>query len=103
MELFGKIINILSLFSQSPNLFGSTIQKMKFSIQDFSSKCDQSQSFLRIWSNLLKKSLLQNYIFCAMLGPKYGSNINFLLFFYYTYDNVVMKSLYHLAFFQSKF
>ena len=38
-----------------------TAQKMKFSITDFFSKCDQS--FLRIWSHLLKKSVLENLIF----------------------------------------
>ena len=32
-------------------------QKMKFSIEDFFSKCDQIRSFLRIWSHLLKKIL----------------------------------------------
>ena len=32
-----------------------TAQKMKFSIKD-----------LRIWSHLLKKSLLENFIFCAV-------------------------------------
>ena len=39
--------------------------KMKFSIKDFFSKCDQIRSFLRIWSHLLKKSLMGNFIFCA--------------------------------------
>ena len=42
------------------------LQKMKFSIEDFSSKCDQIGSFLRIWSYLLKKSLMENFIFCAV-------------------------------------
>ena len=40
---------------------------MKFSIKDLFSKCDQIRSFLRIWSHLLKKSLVENFIFCAML------------------------------------
>ena len=44
----------------------TTVQKMKFSIKDFFSKCDQICSFLRIWSYLLKKSLMENFIFCAM-------------------------------------
>ena len=44
----------------------NTAQKMKFSIKDFFSKCDQIRSFLRIWSNLLKKSFMENFIFCAV-------------------------------------
>ena len=46
------------------NIF--TAQKMKFSINDFSSKCDQIRSFLRIWPHLLEKSLIENFIFCAV-------------------------------------
>ena len=42
-----------------------TAQQMKFSIKDFFSKCDQIRSFLRIWSHLLKKSLMENFIFCV--------------------------------------
>ena len=45
----------------------STAQKMKFSIKDFFRKRDQIRSFLRIWSHLLKKSLMENFIFCAVL------------------------------------
>ena len=44
----------------------NTAQKMKFSIKDFFSKCDQICSFLRIWSHLLKKFLMENFIFCAV-------------------------------------
>ena len=44
-----------------------TAQKMKFYIKDFFSKCDQIRRKLRIWSHLLKKSLMQNFIFCAVL------------------------------------
>ena len=39
-------------------------QKMKFSIKDFLSKCDQIRRKLQIWSHLLKKSLMENIIFC---------------------------------------
>ena len=45
-----------------------TAQKMKFYIKDFFRKCDQIRNFLRIWSHLLKKSLMENFIFCAVLG-----------------------------------
>ena len=43
-----------------------TAQKVKFSIMDFFSKCEQNRRKLRIWSHLLKKSLMENFIFCAV-------------------------------------
>ena len=43
-----------------------TAQKMKFSITDFFSKCNQIRSLLRIWSHLLKKSVMENFIFGAV-------------------------------------
>ena len=58
-------------FLQSLIIFGfeaffPNAQKMKFSIMDFFSKCDQVCSFLWIWSHFLKKSLMENFIFCAV-------------------------------------
>ena len=47
----------------------NTAQNMKFSIKDFFSKCDQIRRFLRIWSHLLKKSLMENFMFCAVCWP----------------------------------
>ena len=44
----------------------NTAQKMKFSIKDFFNKCDQIHLRLRIWSHLLKKSLMENFIFYAV-------------------------------------
>ena len=44
---------------------------MKFSIKDFCSKSDQIRSILQIWLHLLKKSLMENFIFC---GVKLDSN-----------------------------
>ena len=44
-----------------------TAQKMKFSTTDFFSICDQMHRKLRIWSHLLKKSVMRNFIFCAVL------------------------------------
>ena len=55
---------------------------MKFSIKDFFSKCDQIRSFLRIWWHLQKKSLIENFIFCAV---KY--------FFLITFSREILKSL----------
>ena len=43
-----------------------TAQKMKFSIEDFYSKCDQIRWKLWIWSHLLKKSLMENFTFDAV-------------------------------------
>ena len=45
-----------------------TAQKMKFSIKAFFSKCDQIRRKLQIWSHLPKKSLIENFIFCAVLA-----------------------------------
>ena len=63
----------LSLFDgKQPNIESVTFpssdpaQKMKFSIKDFFSKCDQIRRKLRIWSHLLKKSLIENFIFSAV-------------------------------------
>ena len=46
---------------------------MKFSIKDIFSKCDQIRRKLWIWLHLLKQSLMQNFIFCAViyLGRKF--------------------------------
>ena len=41
-------------------------KKWSFSIKDFFNKCDQMSHFLRIWSHLLKKSLMEKFIFCAV-------------------------------------
>ena len=41
-------------------------QKMKFSIKDLFTKCDQIGRTLQIWSHLLKKSLMENFNFCAV-------------------------------------
>ena len=41
-------------------------RNMKFSIKGFFSKCDQIRRKLRTWSHLLKKFLMENFIFCVM-------------------------------------
>ena len=40
---------------------------MKFPIEYFFSKSDQIRSLPRIWSHLLKKFLMQSFIFCAVM------------------------------------
>ena len=60
------IVLLLNFVADKKLIFGyNTAQKMKYSIKDFFSKCDQIRRKLRIWSYLPKKSLMQNFIFCA--------------------------------------
>ena len=54
-----------------------TAQKMKFSMKDFFSKCDQIRRTMRIWSHLLKKSLTDNFIFYAGTNFKRSSSSMF--------------------------
>ena len=56
----------LYTFLNNMNHFEDTAQKMKFSITDFLSKCDQIRNFLQIWSHLLKQSLIETSFFCAV-------------------------------------
>ena len=51
------------IFHYEENSWDITTQNMKFSIKDFFNKCDQICNFLRIWSHLMKKSLIENFIF----------------------------------------
>ena len=44
---------------------------MRFSIKDFFSKYVQTRKKLRIWSHLLKKSLMENFIFLCIVGYIY--------------------------------
>ena len=47
-----------------------TTQKMKFSIKDFFSKCEQIHKKMQIWSHLLKKLLMKNFIFVQYILKK---------------------------------
>ena len=75
-----------------------TAHKMKFSINHFFSKCDQIRKKLRIWSHLLKKSLMENFNFCVLLVLKVLvlkdfylnlKNISLLLNVISTFSNLV--------------
>ena len=48
----------------------ATAQEMKLSIKNFFSTCDQIRRKLRIRSNLLIKSLVEKFIFCAVCQIK---------------------------------
>ena len=41
-------------------------KKMKFSFKNYLCKCDQIRSYMRIWSHLLKKFSMKNFIFCKV-------------------------------------
>ena len=66
---------------------------MKFSIKDLFGKCDQIHSKIRICSQLLKKSLVENFIFCAKNITKYRSqsiHLQVIWLFLYT-GNINLK------------
>ena len=67
---FADDTNILLTSKKLGTIESVTAEKMKFCIKDFFSKCAQIRSFLRIWSHLLKKSLMENFIFCAVWKSK---------------------------------
>ena len=60
-ELRSDTFDIIAMLIRK-KIHGDTAQKMKFSIKNFLSKCDQIRSFLWIWSHLLTKSLMENFI-----------------------------------------
>ena len=55
--------------------FFTNCKQMKFSIKDFFSKCEQIRRKLYIWSHLLKKSLMENCIFCAVTRAAMNNNV----------------------------
>ena len=59
------------IFAHLNHLSFNNAQRMKVSIKDFFSKCDQIRSYLGIWPHLLKKCLMKNFIFCVEIVPKY--------------------------------
>ena len=69
-------------------LYTVTAQKMKFSIKDFFRKCDQIRRKLRIWSHLLKKSLMENFFVQCVSAKLTGKHM---------YQNFIKKvSLAHV-------
>ena len=56
--------NLIDLLeTTSSHLGNNTAQGVKISIEYFFNKCDQIHSFQRIWSHLLKKTWMENFIF----------------------------------------
>ena len=69
---------------------------MKFSIKDFFSKCDQIRSFMRIWSHLPKKSLMENFIFFAVIITKSTVSILMKVFWIILHRNVLQNVVMYL-------
>ena len=53
----------LKLKKNAKKVEGSLHKKIKFSMKYFFSKCDQIRRKLQIWSYLLKKFFMENFIF----------------------------------------
>ena len=73
----------------------STAQKIKLSVSNFFRKCDKIRSFLRIWSHLLKKSLMKNFIFCTVqfLLPNLDFKLRSKMYiFYHSQFNIVIAT-----------
>ena len=66
-NIFSPYIAVYRESYNTQHVLTCTAQKMKFSIKGFFSKCDQIRRKLRIRSHLLKKSLMVNFIFCAVV------------------------------------
>ena len=64
MQVNSSLIPV-NIYLFKVNNRNTTAQKMKFSIKDLFSKCDQIRKKLRLWSHLLKKFLMKNF-FCAV-------------------------------------
>ena len=64
--VFSSILNTAILSITLAMVEDTTAKKMKFFFKDFFSKCGQNRSLLRIWLHLLKKSLKEKFIFCAV-------------------------------------
>ena len=63
LEMIDFFLVTYSTFGTKSSTLTYIAQTMKFFIEDLFSKCDQLRSFLRIWSHLLKKSLMENKCF----------------------------------------
>ena len=57
---------VLKFLNSLLNYASDTAQMMKFSMKDFLGKCDLIRWKLQVWSHLLNKSLMENFIFKAV-------------------------------------
>ena len=71
-----------SLLLPHSNSLHSATQKQKFSIKDLFSKCGQIRRKLWIWSHLLKKSFMGNFIFWVVWTSAQPIHLTFSVFYY---------------------
>ena len=69
MESFLKETSHAKTVKCKLEYFSVHCTKKKFSLKDLFSKCDQILRKLRIWSLLLMKSFMKNFIFCLVVVP----------------------------------
>ena len=62
---------VLGIKLSQPVILKCTARERKFSINNFLSKCDQIRRKVRNWSHLLKKSLMENFIFRTVVEVVY--------------------------------
>ena len=60
--------NPLNCAAQHTQIKISHYTKIKFSIEDLFIKCGKIRTFLWIWSHLVNKSLMEKFIFCAVIA-----------------------------------
>ena len=67
-QMFDRVLDISTLFLswQSFRISHSLCKKWSFSLRIFSVKCDQNA----VWSHLLKKFLIENFVFCVVILVK---------------------------------
>ena len=66
LERISQLYAFMALHQRWNRFTENTAQKMKLSIKDFFCKWYQNWRKLQIWSHLLKKFLMKNFIFCAV-------------------------------------
>ena len=57
---------------EQTNVLSPLNNASKFSIKEFLQKFYQIRSFIPIWSRLVKKSLMENFIFCVVYPAIFG-------------------------------
>ena len=75
-------------------IYSATVQKMKYTITDLFSKCNQICSFLQIWSHLLKKSVSLEILVGSETIKTPGEGLNHVTYrLYNTGDAAVVTAV----------